>query len=113
MSATKRALEEELKPFIKKAQKREKKQAKEIKRLKKSLAQPDYTKSAKRHTEFAPTHAPVTDITEGKRERIASAKRIAERIHDSHSGSSYDDIQELQGLVSPEQYAALMVADED
>ena len=113
MSATKRATEEALQPFIKKAAKREKRQAKEIKRLKKSLAEPNWSKSARRQTQFAPTHAAdVTDITKTMRERNASAKRIAERIHDSHSVSSYDDLKELQELVPATQFANLMVDDD-
>lgn len=115
--AVKRAAQDAVRDAVKPLVKKNKKQAKAIKGLKKSLrqelAKPDWSKSARRRTDFAPiVGAEVTPINEGKRERLQRAKMLAARIHDRNSGSSQNEISELQDLVSPEEYAAMMVADE-
>ena len=111
--SVKRATEDALKPFIKK----NKKQAKAIKRLKskirKELAQPDYTKSAHRHTDFAAITGGVTEVADGKKDRLERAKMLSSRIHDRNSGASQADTEELQGLVSAKEFAAMMTADEN
>ena len=113
--AVKRATEDALKPFLKK----NKKQAKAIKSLKrrvrKELAQPDYTKSAHRRTDFAAITggAAVTEITEKKKERLERAKMLSSRIHDRNSATLHDDIEEIQGLVSAKEFGVLMTSDVD
>lgn len=108
--ATKRAIKEAVKPLLEKS----KKQKKRIKSLKRAvdsgLAKPDITKSARRHAEFAPTHASVTPITESKRERVARVKMLGDLITDRHSSASHEDIEELRSLTTPEEFAAIVTA---
>jgi hypothetical protein len=114
VGATKRAAEEAIDPIRKKNKKLARSNKSLQKQLKKALATPDYSKSAHRATAFAPTHgAPVIDINDGKKERVARAKSLVSNINDRHSGSSFEDIRELEDLgFTPDQVAAMLVADE-
>ena len=113
--ATKRALKRQItkatKPLIKKNAKQAKEIAKLRKAVRKELAQPDFTKAAHRRTEFTPI-ALAEPMDDSKRERVQRAKMLSDRIHDRHSTSVQREIEELQGLVSPEKFAAMMTADE-
>lgn len=103
---------------VKKFAKKDKAKTKAIKRLERSLKttlnRPDMTKAARRRTDFAaiPGGAQVSDISDSKKERLQRAKMLSTRIHDRHSAVSLDEITELQDLVSPEQFAALMTAED-
>jgi hypothetical protein len=110
--ASKRAAEEAIAPIVKK-------QAKTIKRLekqlRKSLSQPDVTKSAHRFTEYeamvGAKGGKIVQITEGKRATADRARELAESINDRHSASSMDDVHELEGLgLTPAEFGALMVS---
>lgn len=111
LAATKRA--DEFAKLEARFTKQAKKIAKLERKLGEALARPDYTKSARRQTDFAPTHADVTPIAEGKRARLERAQELSKRIHDRHSPTPLEDVLELQELgVTPQEFGALMVADE-
>ncbi len=109
--AVKRAVNKAVKPLLAKNKKQTKKIAKLQKSVRSELAQPDYSKSARRRTDFTPI-ALAEPLDESKSERVERAKMLSARIHDRNSASSQDAIAELQELVSPSRFAAMMTADE-
>lgn len=111
--AIKRAVNKAVKPLVVKNKKQAKKIAKLKKSIRKELAQPDYSKAAHRRTDFAAAFASdTTPVSESKRERLERAKMLSGRIHDRYSGVLQDEISELQELVTPAQYASMMLGDE-
>lgn len=87
--------------------------AKLEKTLKEQLARPDVSTAARRIAEFAPAHKAFAsaEVDETKRERVQRARELSKRIHDRNSDVSHAAIVELQELVSPDKFAALMTAD--
>ena len=111
--ATKRAVDDAVSQITEVFTKREKKLNKRIEKLnrqvKRELARPDWSKSARRVAEFAPTHA-AAPASEDNRERVQRAKMLSGRIHDRHSITSPEDLRELQDLVSPEEFGAMLAS---
>lgn len=91
----------------------DKKVARLEKKLKDELKRPDEAQAARRMVQFAPTHKAFAsaEVDETKRERVQRARELSKRIHDRNSDVSHAAIVELQELVSPDKFAALMTAD--